>query len=47
MPGYEGTMTRIVMRDGSEYPAADDRALAAMGVVPTDWSVEAVRRLKA
>lgn len=28
-------------------PAEDDAALAAMGVDPTDWSVEAVRALKA
>jgi len=28
-------------------PAADDAALAATGVDPTDWSVEAVRALKA
>jgi len=28
-------------------PAADDAALAAMAVDPTDWSVEAVRALKA
>jgi len=25
---------------------ADDAALAAMGVAPTDWSIEAVRALK-
>jgi hypothetical protein len=28
-------------------PAEDDAALAAMGVDPTHWSVEAVRALKA
>ncbi len=28
-------------------PAADDAALAAMGVDPTDWSADAVRALKA
>lgn len=28
-------------------PAADDAALAALGVDPSDWSVEAVRALKA
>lgn len=28
-------------------PAADDAALAAAGIDPTDWSVEAVRALKA
>lgn len=28
-------------------PAEDDAALAAMGIDPTDWSVEAVRTLKA
>lgn len=28
-------------------PAEDDAALAAMGIDPTDWSVEAVRALKA
>lgn len=28
-------------------PAADDAALAEMGVDPTDWSVEAVRALQA
>jgi hypothetical protein len=28
-------------------PAADDAALAAMGVDPADWSVKAVRALKA
>jgi hypothetical protein len=28
-------------------PAGDDAALAATGVDPTDWSVEAVRALKA
>lgn len=28
------------------YRAADEAALAAMGVDPTDWSVEAVRALK-
>jgi len=27
--------------------AADDAALAAMGIDPTDWSVEAVRALRA
>lgn len=27
-------------------PAADDAALAAMGVDPTDWSIEAVRALR-
>jgi hypothetical protein len=27
-------------------PAEDDAALAAMGIDPTDWSVEAVRALK-
>jgi hypothetical protein len=27
--------------------AADDAALAAMGVDPTDWSVEAVRKIQA
>lgn len=27
-------------------PAADEAALAAMGVDPTDWSIEAVRALK-
>jgi hypothetical protein len=28
-------------------PAADEAALADMGIEPTDWSVEAVRALKA
>jgi hypothetical protein len=28
-------------------PAADEAALVAMGVDPTDWSIEAVRALKA
>lgn len=28
-------------------PAADEAALVAMGVDPSDWSVEAVRALKA
>jgi hypothetical protein len=28
-------------------PAEDDAALVAMGIDPTDWSVEAVRALKA
>jgi len=28
-------------------PAADDAALAAMGVDPIDWSIEAVRALQA
>jgi hypothetical protein len=28
-------------------PAEDDAALAAMGVDPTDWSVEALRALNA
>jgi len=28
-------------------PAADDAALAAMGVDPTDWSADAVRALNA
>ncbi len=28
-------------------PAADDAALAAIGVDPTDWSADAVRALKA
>lgn len=28
-------------------PAEDDAALTAMGIDPTDWSVEAVRALKA
>lgn len=28
-------------------PAADEAALAALGIDPTDWSVEAVRALRA
>jgi len=28
-------------------PAQDDAALAAMGIDPTEWSVEAVRALRA
>ncbi len=40
-------LARAEARARRRDPAADDAALVAMGVDPTDWSVEAVRALQA
>ena len=40
-------LTRAEALAKGRDPAADDAALAAMGVDPTDWSLEAVRALGA